>query len=371
MSEGPTDVTTAGIGLIRTGSFSGSGPALRDALSGIMPVDDYDALSLTRSPGMLPHRLAALREARREGRGTPWTKTGTWARAVERRIATRMSPERHTLFVQTLLAPRIDASQQYSVYTDRVGGEGASLGGEFRSRFSPEWLRREKDFLRGARHVFVMGPSTKAVLVADYGVNQEKIHVVGAGVNCPLGPPVSSSTCRRLLFVGIDWRRKGLPLLADAFQLLRRSHPDLELTVVGADPDLTLPEGVSSVGRVAPERLDHFYSNADVFVMPTNMEAFGIVFTEAIIKGLPCIGTTTGNQQWLIGDAGICIEPGGLEQLADALHTMIENYESYATNARSRGRRMRSLLSWNAVARTIIAQLGSHEPIPDIDFRLR
>lgn len=361
----PTSLT-----VVRVGGFSGSGLGLVDALSRRVDVRDTDIMPFARRLGMAPFRLASMLEARIEGSGTPWAKTATWSRATQRklnrdRIGTATD---HTLIVQTLPAWVPPRSQPYSIYTDRVGREGAGVGGPFQARFTEGWLKREEEFLRRARHTFVMGPSTKEVLVEEYRLDSDAVHVVGAGVNCELGEEITSDSCRRLLFVGIDWQRKGLLVLLEAFERLRTDHPDIELTVVGGVPPIPPPRGVEFVGRVDPAALDSYYSRADVFVMPTHVEAYGIVFAEALSKGLPCVGTTQGNQAWLIGDAGICVLPGNAGALVDALERIVENYAAYREAAGVRAKRLRAVHTWDAVAAAITRQLSSDTPISDLDL---
>ena len=99
-----------------------------------------------------------------------------------------------------------------------------------------------------------------------------------------------------LLFVGGGFYEKGGVETIEAFKRLRKKH-DVRLTMVskydketrakyGAEPGLRLLSGVPQ------EELDQIYAQADIFVMPTHYDTFGLVYLEAMARGLPCVGTT-------------------------------------------------------------------------------
>jgi glycosyltransferase involved in cell wall biosynthesis len=205
-----------------------------------------------------------------------------------------------------------------------------------------------------------MGPSTKDVLLRDYGLADEQVLVVGAGPNMALGPVgAARPRCRRLLFVGTQWELKGGPELLSAFATLRRDVPDLELQVVGSSPEGPLPEGMSVLGRVPHEQMDLVYSRADAVVIPSHVEAFGIALLEGLSKGLPCVGTAINNQAWIIGDAGECVQPGAVDALVAALGRLIRDYPRYRHRAEVRGGQIRQQLTWDHVAEVICADLLS------------
>jgi glycosyltransferase involved in cell wall biosynthesis len=351
--------TKPGVSYVRVGSFSGAGIALRDALSSIVDLTDFDALSLSRVPRLAATRLVAMGEARQSGRGTPWNKTAVWSRAVQRNLIRGgiVGANRHTLFIQTLLAPVLEPAIAYSIYTDRVALENVVPGDRFRSRFSRDWVIREQSFLQGASNVFVMGPSTKVALIEQYGLLPQRVHVLGAGPNCAPGSGRTSSTCHNLLFVGIDWERKGGPMLLKVFERARLRNRSLELTIVGGHPAGRIPDGVTVLGRVPHEQMSAVYSKADALVIPTHSEAFGVALVEALTNGIPCIGSTVGNQPWIIGNAGICVEPDSPAGLQKGLTELLERYSDYKTAAEKRASLFKTHMSWKAIAETIAGSI--------------
>ncbi|MDR7543838.1 MAG: glycosyltransferase family 4 protein [Armatimonadota bacterium] len=323
-----------------------------------MALVDRDLLSLMRGPRRMPARWAAVLESLRNG-GVPWTKTAAWSTACQQALTRggALALGQPVLFAQTLPACVLPGTLRYGIYTDRVGREGAATGGPFASRFSAAWLQREEAFLCGAHRIYVMGPTTKTVLMRQYGIPEGRVVVVGAGPNAPLGPAVARSSCRRLLFVGTNWALKGGPELLRAFAGVRRDHPQLELLLVGGEPSGPLPPRVRAVGRVPHTHMDALYDQADLLVIPTHQEAFGIALVEGLMKGLPCIASTVGNQPWIVGDAGICVAPGDVAALEEALRRVIRAYAIYHERALVRGRLLREKLRWGSVAGVIVRDL--------------
>ena len=148
-----------------------------------------------------------------------------------------------------------------------------------------------------------------------FAVDPERVHVVPFGANIDTFPAKEnivrrkpSSKCR-LLFVGVEWERKGGDI---AFKTLLKLHEmgiKAELTVCGCVP----PRGVTHASlRVIPflskndeqqrQELEKLYMMADFFILPTRAEAFGLVLAEANAFGLPVITSETGGVTAVIHD---------------------------------------------------------------------
>jgi glycosyltransferase involved in cell wall biosynthesis len=129
----------------------------------------------------------------------------------------------------------------------------------------------------------------------DYRIPAERVVPAGAGANYLAEPlPHGPYDTQTVLFVGIDFERKGGPLVVEAFRLVREKHPKARLVIVGCDPGLDEP-GIEIAGRItkdAPggkERLLKLYSEASVFCMMSHFEPFGIVVIEAQNSYVPCV----------------------------------------------------------------------------------
>jgi glycosyltransferase involved in cell wall biosynthesis len=344
--------------VVHWGSFSGTVAMLRKALDTIVDAEFHDVARVLRRPELLPSRMAAQLESRLSG--TPWYKSVVWSRALERWTLRQgwITAEKPTLFLQTLPAFDLPARLPYFIYTDRVAREGAQGPPRFRSRWGPGWLERETQFLRKARHVFVMGPSTKRTLVEMYGLPEGAVTVVGAGPGSPVGEVARRVSLRRLLFIGTNWALKGGPEALRAFERLSDRHPGLTLTIAGSDPSGPVPSRVEALGRVSRAQMTTLFSTADAFIAPAHMEALGYSLLEALLHGMPAIGSNIGNQEWLIGDAGLTVPPGDVAATEAAIETLIANFDTYSERAFDRAYQLRRSMTWTNVAEAITRQVG-------------
>jgi glycosyltransferase involved in cell wall biosynthesis len=193
--------------------------------------------------------------------------------------------------------------------------------------FGNAWLERERETYRRAMAIATFSEVVRESLIDDYGVDPAMIHVVGAGANVvPKGEPQRDDDGRTILFVGKDgWRRKGGPVLVEAFNLLRHSRPELRLLLAGPTEALDLPAGVTNLGLVPFERVESLLSQATLFVLPTLREPFGIAFVDAMLCKVPCIGTQVGAVPEILGSAGICVPPANAGALAGAIAQLLDD----------------------------------------------
>jgi glycosyltransferase involved in cell wall biosynthesis len=311
----------------------------------------------------------ALAQVEAMGQPFAWHKTVRWSRAVEKRIVSDawVSTDVPTVFYQTLAAPVLATDFEYVIYTDRVAREGALEEEAYRSTWGPGWDEREAEFLRRARAVLVMGPSSQRALVDLYGIDESRTAVIGAGPGTHVGPiGTEIRPPRRLLFVGTNWGLKGGPEVLEAFDRLLDRYPAVELVLAGSEPDRALPPRTRSLGRVPAETMPDLFASADLFVVPTYMEALGYSLLEALMHGLPAVGSTVGNQSWLIGDAGLTVQAGDVDVLVKALDEILEDYAAYKARAIQRAGQLRALMTWDRVAASIVAALDDSAHVDDL-----
>ena len=215
------------------------------------------------------------------------------------------------------------------VYTDHTHLENrhyspAAAG----NLYAPGWIALEKEIYRNASMIFVRSSNVQRSLIDDYQCLAEKISLVYAGSNASLSSVKTGNidyAQPKILFVGLDWERKGGPDLVEAFKIVRETCPEARLTVVGATPELDL-ENCEIVGKVPPEALERYYQEASVFCLPTYLEPFGIVFIEAMTAHLPIVATRVGAIPDFVeeGRNGWLVEPGDIGGLAEALLKLLK-----------------------------------------------
>lgn len=191
------------------------------------------------------------------------------------------------------------------------------------------WLEQERRLYRNAASCFVMSRNVGRSLVQDYGCAEDRVICAYGGRNVPDSPDMATASLDRngnILFVGVDWERKGGPELIEAFRLVRQRVPGATLTIVGCSPNVGEP-GCRVVGRVPRDRVGEHYAAASIFCMPTRHEPFGIAFVEAMARQLPIVATDVGAIPDFVshGENGFCVPPGDVRGLADALVTLLTN----------------------------------------------
>lgn len=218
-----------------------------------------------------------------------------------------------------------------------------------------EFHYRERAALARAHRVVVTSRSTAQCLAADYGVPAGKITVA------PPGSDVRRAARRRdgaaaLLSVGALVPRKGYDVLIAALAQLRDMPWRLTIagdctrspaTAAALAADIGrygLADRIDITGAVSDQRLLALYADADLFVLPSRFEGYGMAFAEAIAHGLPVIGTTAGAIPGTVPDgAGLLVRPDDPDALARALHRLVGDAEErarFAAAARAAGARL-------------------------------
>ena len=191
------------------------------------------------------------------------------------------------------------------------------------SLFAEEWIALEREIYQNAAGTFVPGEHVLRSLREQYGCAPERTQCVHAGINFPAQTPALQNEGygnRTIVFVGVDWARKGGPELVEAFRLVREKQPEARLIVVGCSPAVH-EAGVEIAGRVPVEEVSRLLSAASVFCMPSRVEPFGIAVLEAFACGLPAVVTRIGALPGMVrdGETGRVVEAGDVGALAEAL----------------------------------------------------
>jgi len=155
----------------------------------------------------------------------------------------------------------------------------------------------------------------------------------------------------RILFIGRDEPRKGLPVLLDAFT---RLPGEPELVLVG--PTAARGERVRALGRVSDEELRRQLASADVLAAPSlGGESFGIVLLEAMAAGIPVVASAIdGYRAVLPEEAGRLVPPGDAGALAAALADLLGDAELRRRMGEA-GRRESARYAWPRIAERTLA----------------
>jgi glycosyltransferase involved in cell wall biosynthesis len=195
---------------------------------------------------------------------------------------------------------------------------------------SPRAIARTLEFERrvysGMDRIFTFSHYLRKSIIANYGIDADRVSVLGSGINLdavPAPPSNKRYDSQEILFIGVDFDRKGGRQLLQAFRVVRDSHPSAVLHIVGPRK-LRIPAECSSnvhyhgfLSKRVPQQkqlLDRLFQNACLFVMPSLYEPFGIAPLEAMAHGIPAV-VSNG---WALGEL---VKPGVTGELAEVGNT--------------------------------------------------
>lgn len=159
------------------------------------------------------------------------------------------------------------------------------------------------------------------------GLPAAKLHVVlnGVGRQRPEPRPIDfrwKPGLLRVVFMGRLDRQKGFDVLVEA---LRALGPVAHVAVIGAsvlgDTRIAMPPNVESLGWLVPEEVAYVLRDADVVVVPSRWEGFGLVAIEAMRAGVAVLASSVGGlpESVVDGETGRLVPPGDAGALAAAL----------------------------------------------------
>ncbi|WP_210493904.1 glycosyltransferase family 4 protein [Microvirga antarctica] len=234
-------------------------------------------------------------------------------------------------------------------------------------------IQNETAVLEHAVAVIVTSSATGRLLASDFGVPAARITVAEPGTERAERARGGQGPSLNILAVGSVVPRKGYDVLIKALAgLVDRAWT---LTIIGADdraPDhasairrqvaeSALNDRIALAGAVTETVLDAAYAQADIFVLASHFEGFGMVLTEALARGLPIITTTGGAAAETVSDqAALKVPPGNVSALQIALRHLIEDKDQRRALADQAWREAQSLPGWDDTARIISGVIKSH-----------
>jgi len=179
--------------------------------------------------------------------------------------------------------------------------------------------------------IFPYSEWVKKSLIADYGVDSAKIHVVPHGAvverwRREARREAGNENCN-ILFVGGDFKRKGGGLLLD--WAARTKNRNWHMHIVTKEPVATSDGRITVHNGIAHEdpRLTEMFAAADIFALPTFVDTNPLAIAEALASGLPVVTSNVGAIPEMIipGATGFVIPLGQPERLDESLDTLIND----------------------------------------------
>ena len=212
-------------------------------------------------------------------------------------------------------------------------------------------IESERQFLHLADTVIALSRRTEEILVEDYKVLPEKIHLIYNGAGGSACSHMVHDAARQILFVARLDEIKGLKYLIEAFGRMADKHQDVHLAIVG-DGDFQpymaqarkYPGRISFFGKMKPEEVEVVYRTAYVGVMPSFHEQCSYTAIELMRHGIPIVGTdSTGLSEMLDATPTLRVhidevdfdEEGFISRIADRLDLLLSDDEAYNEASRA------------------------------------
>lgn len=237
---------------------------------------------------------------------------------------------------------------------------------------------REWETLGAADAVITTSPSAALRLANHHGLPPGRVHIATPGTDTA---PVAHGTdgVAHLVCVAAVTPGKGQDVLVDAMARVRELHCDL-VGPLRRDPEyvtrvrqqierLGLGDRVRLTGPLTGAALAGAYAGADLFVLPSRHETYGMVVTEALACGLPVVATTAGALPDTLGHApdgtvpGLLVPPDDATALADALREWSTDPDLRRRLRTAAVQRRHALRSWADTARTVAGVLAHVRPV--------
>lgn len=245
---------------------------------------------------------------------------------------------------------------------DRCGG----------ANFDPDVFQIEKDGLRYADRVIAVSEYTKNILVKHYDVAKSKIKVVHNGVKKEKTggrnlksafAPFKAAGRKVVLFLGRVTLQKGPDYFIEAARKVLEVYPkvifvvcgtgDMENQLIERTASMGIADKIFFTGFIKNEDLSKVYRSADLYVMPSVSEPFGIVALEALTNKTPVIISKQSGVAETVKHA-LKVDFWNTDELANKIHAVLEN-PSLKRTLRTHGAVEAESQSWDKAAKKCLS----------------
>lgn len=225
-------------------------------------------------------------------------------------------------------------------------------------------VESEKLIAQSVKGIIATSPSEKRIVVKLFKVDPKKVPVITIGVDRKVFYPNHSAYARKklglsetkklLIYAGrIEWR-KGIGTLLFSFKKILDTYPDSKLYIIGGArtvkfrsleqaelnrqagliAELGIGDKVKYTGPKTHKKLRLYYAAADVCVVPSYYEPFGIVPLEAMACGTPVVASKTGGLTYSVknGKTGFLAKPRNQQNLAEKILQVLKLGKPYFTD---------------------------------------
>jgi len=239
---------------------------------------------------------------------------------------------------------------------------------KFPRSFSEAFLKISSRF---ADAIFCLSEFSENNISEAYRISPLRIKVMYAGVDESFfNIEIENKTIKNnfnLLFCGrLNGReQKGVDILLNALPLILKKH-NVILNIIGSGVRLQeyralarrlgIDKQVRLLGFIEYEKLPKYYKEADLYVLPSRRESFGMTFAEAMASGLSVVSTNVTAIPEVVedGETGILVQPNNPQKFAEAVNYLLDNPERMKLMGLKGRERVKKYFTWEKVAERVI-----------------
>jgi glycosyltransferase involved in cell wall biosynthesis len=252
------------------------------------------------------------------------------------------------------------------MYPAQRAGVRATTVYDLSPHHHPEWVapltarmhgRKYAEAARTCDVLFAISDYTARDVVATLGVPAERVAIARPGVHARFSPNGGRADFGSpyVLSVATLEPRKNLPMLVEAFALVRARRPNLQLVVAGAPVTWAEHEfagdGVRALGFVSDSDLPALYRGASALAYPSLLEGFGMPVVEAMASGTPVVTSSHPSLDDAAGDAAVRADPHNPAAIASAIERVLAERERLVPL----GLEHASRFTWKACGEALLA----------------
>ena len=232
-------------------------------------------------------------------------------------------------------------------------------------------LNYERNVYQNMDKIFTMSEYLRKSFMDDFDVPEDKVRNIGAGINLDTIPDVKGKDYEKknILFIGVDFYRKGGIQLLQAFRIVREAFPRARLHIMGPK-NLEISNGlasgiefhgfISKKNSVQKQLFDAVLQDSSIFVMPSLYEPFGIAPLEAMVHEIPCILSNNWAFPEMVrpGINGELVECGDVDELADKIKLLLGNPDLLNSMGKAGRNIVLENFTWDRVVGKLIKEVS-------------
>lgn len=233
-------------------------------------------------------------------------------------------------------------------------------------------LQWEYDVYQKMDKIFTMSDYLRKSFIHDFNIHPSKVSCIGVGPNVPVPTYYTQKTADYLniLFIGIDFVRKGGELVVEAFNKIKSKYPNARLHIVGprVEPDCIkcnhsniIFHGFLDRRTDQLEKLIYIFQITNLAILPSKYEPFGIVVVECMYFGSPVIATDNWAFPEMItpGVNGELIQSGTATEIADYMDFYLSDRDKLTEQGVNAFNAVKNKYSWELVVKNIQQEIRS------------